>query len=249
MTYVVAIDDTDMPGTKGTGWLVQEMCELMESTSIAKSSAITRHQLFVHKDVPFTSHNSSMCFEMDLQDATIKEATAFMISFLEKRAQPGSDPGLCIINPEDHDDLTELFDYAKSAKTTVLSKNIAYKKAEKLGIYLTEHGGTGDGVVGALAGIGLRMLGYDGRYRGWFHMGNAGNIVSVEDICTTLPFIDAIITESGAEIANNVKLTLSSEKIKTIRKNHQQVIMVVPNDRKDALTEYRIISSYEAKVY
>lgn len=249
MTYLVAIDDTDMPGTKGTGWLVQELCELMEAKGLASSSPISRHQLFVHEDVPFTSHNSSMCFEMDLHSASLEDAKRFMISFLEEHAQDGSDPGLCIVNPSDHDDLAELHAYAQSAKTTVLSKTIAYDLAKKLGIYLSEHGGTGDGVVGALAGTGLRMLGNDGRYRGWYHLGNGGDVLSVGDIHTTLPFVDAVTTESGKILGYDTRVTISSEKIKAVRKNKQQVMIVVENDLPEAATEYRIISSREAKIY
>lgn len=249
MTYVVAIDDTDMPGTKGTGWLVQEMCELMQSKGLATSSAISRHQLFVHEDVPFTSHNSSMSFEMDLQGGDIEKATSFMVCFLKERAQKGSDPGLCILDPQSHGDLSDLFQYARNAKTTVLSKDIAYDQAEKLGVYLSEHGGTGDGVIGALAGVGLRMLGEDGRYRGWYHLGNRGETIDVAKIHSALPFIDAVITESKKVLSTDTQLTISSEKIKTVRKNHQQVMIVVPNDLPNAQTEYRIISSREAKVY
>ena len=41
---------------------------------------------------------------------------------------------------------------------------------------LPGYGGTGQGVVGALAGVGLRLYGDDGRFRGWYHSAstNAG---------------------------------------------------------------------------
>jgi len=67
MNYLVCIDDTDMPGTKGTGWLVQELGELLSAKGLAICSPISRHQLFVHEDIPYTSHNSSMCFELTLK--------------------------------------------------------------------------------------------------------------------------------------------------------------------------------------
>ncbi len=29
MNYMVCIDDTDMPGTRGTGWLVEDLCRIL----------------------------------------------------------------------------------------------------------------------------------------------------------------------------------------------------------------------------
>jgi len=54
----------------------------------------------------------------------------------------------------------------RRATCSVLTKKEAYPLAEKLGIHLSEHGGTGDGVVGALAESGLRMTGNHCRFRG-----------------------------------------------------------------------------------
>ena len=43
----------------------------------------------------------------------------------------------------------------------------AYLLAEQFPeLSLSEHGGTGDGVIGALAGVGLRLSGSDGRIKG-----------------------------------------------------------------------------------
>ena len=71
MRYWICMDDTDMPGTKGTGWLVQEICRELKDLGLGESSAISRHQLFVHEDIPFTSHNSAMCFELELENENL----------------------------------------------------------------------------------------------------------------------------------------------------------------------------------
>ncbi len=92
MHYLVCVDDTDMPGTRGTGWLVQEMCEHIEKNNMATCHPISRHQLFVHEDVPFTSHNSSMCFELLLEQTKITRVIDFAADYLEKKSISGSDP-------------------------------------------------------------------------------------------------------------------------------------------------------------
>ncbi len=250
MDYLVSVDDTDMPGTKGTGWIVQEMCEQMEGV-IAHCSAISRHQLFLHDDVPYTSHNSAMCFEMNLLNYNLSEVVEEMIHFIKSRAEEGSDPGVCVAKKTDIHKNQALLDYGRAAKKQLLSKDIAYSLAEKMDIHLSEHGGTGDGVIGALAAVGLRLSGNDGRYRGWYHLGNPGTIVSVEKLCG-YSFVDQVITESGEALSTNISLAIGSEKIKTVRKKHLQVVVVKEISEEDGLPldlKYRTITSREAKAY
>ncbi|MDK2890060.1 MAG: hypothetical protein PWR21_692, partial [Methanoculleus sp.] len=57
MTIYLGIDDTDTRESRGTGRLAR-----MIATELARSytvTGVTRHQLFVHPAVPYTSHNSS----------------------------------------------------------------------------------------------------------------------------------------------------------------------------------------------
>jgi hypothetical protein len=50
------------------------------------------------------------------------------------------------------------------AQGRVLRKQDAMKMADDTGMYLEELGGSGDGIIGALAGLGLCSSGADGRY-------------------------------------------------------------------------------------
>ena len=148
MTYLICIDDTDMPGTKGTGWLVQEMCELMTVKGMGYASPISRHQLFVHEDVPFTSHNSAMCVEWAPGESIGMDGLiSFMAGYLEDRAEKGSDPGLCVAGLDRGLDASRLIAFGRSAKEQIRTKRQAYDLARETGIHLSEHGGTGDGVV------------------------------------------------------------------------------------------------------
>ena len=56
MVLYIALDDTDTLDSIGTGRLAREIAE-----DLAREFpvyAVTRHQLFVHPDIPYTSHNS-----------------------------------------------------------------------------------------------------------------------------------------------------------------------------------------------
>jgi hypothetical protein len=229
MNYLVCIDDTDMPGTKGTGWLVQELCEKIVDRGWGNCSPISRHQLFVHEDIPFTSHNSSMCFEIGLENRDMESVIAFMADFLEIRSEKGSDPGLCVAKLDDLLNQRPLIEFGQMAKKAVTSKQVAYDLALQTNIHLSEHGGTGDGVVGAVAGIGLRLSGNDGRYRGWHHLGMPGNIVPVGTLCN-FPFIDQLVTKNGTMLTEEMAVSIGSEKTKTVRMGSNQVVVVVEND-------------------
>nr|WP_320193619.1 hypothetical protein [uncultured Desulfobacter sp.] len=250
MKYWVCMDDTDMPGTKGTGWLVQEICREIEDLGLGESSAISRHQLFVHEDIPFTSHNSAMCFELELETPNfLPRLMAHLIHCLETRCEPGSDPGLCVTGPLDGDKQKRLSAFGAKAKQAVCTKNDAYSLARNMGIHLSEHGGTGGGIIGALAGIGLRMTGNDGRYRGWYHLGNPGDIVTVADLCTH-PFIDTVVRADGSELSLSEKVAIGSEKTKTVRIGYHQVVTTTANETAEQTgIALRTITKEEAKNY
>ncbi len=250
MHYWVCVDDTDMPGTKGTGWLVQEICGELEENGLGACAAISRHQLFVHEDIPFTSHNSSMCFEVDLpEDQKVSLLVEHMIAALKTRSQKGSDPGLCVTGPVNEQAKDRLTAFGRSAKHTVCTKDAAYSLAKELGIHLSEHGGTGDGIIGAIAGVGLRMSGNDGRYRGWYHLGKPGDILNVGTLCD-YPFIDKLVLESGNPLPPDSQVHIGSEKTKTVRIGHEQVVVVKKNESAEQTgIAYRTITKKEAKSY
>ena len=76
-----------------------------------------------------------------------------------RQSAPGSDPGLCVVATTSVSGPKALIGFGQTAKDSVLTKSDAYGLAQRLGIHLSEHGGTGQGVIGALAGAGLRLIG------------------------------------------------------------------------------------------
>jgi len=162
----IAFDDTDNLTSPGTGHLLEDFRTLTAEKGWGRSWRISRHQLFVHPDVPYTSHNSAMCFVLETRSERMEEIRMEAVRFLETLASEGSDPGLCILNPEILTEKERLTEFGRRAKREVLTKEEAYETARRCGAVLSEHGGTGGGVIGALAGTALRMEGMDGRFRG-----------------------------------------------------------------------------------
>src|SRR5690606_12843281 len=131
---------------------------------------------------PYTSHNSAMCFAIEHEQDIFTELRDFAAEFLVAESEDGSDPGLCIAVEDKIKDRQALMDYGRRAKSEILTKRIAYDLAEAVGVHLSEHGGTGSGVIGALAGVGLRLTGNDGRIKGKLTFPLPGDLLTVEQI-------------------------------------------------------------------
>jgi hypothetical protein len=235
MSILISIDDTDNPDSQGTGRLSQSLSRTIQEKGWGLCSAVTRHQLFVHEDIPYTSHNSAMCFEADIDDAALQPLTDFMQEALEQQSAEGSDPGLCIAVRDRNLGRRQLMAFGQKAKNNVLTKSQAYDLAGELGIHLSEHGGTGDGIIGALAGIGLRLTGNDGRFRGWYHFDKAGTAVSVKELCQ-YPFVDEVRPMGHPPLSPEQKVILGDDKVKIIFLDGCQVLPVAPNGVNGSLT-------------
>jgi hypothetical protein len=223
---LVCIDDTDNAYSKGTGKLTAEIIEKIEERKWGKCFRITRHQLFVHPDIPYTSHNSAMCFAAELDKSHINDLTGYVSRYLAGHSAEGSDPGLCIAVPDRLSNPDLLIKFGFRAKEMVMEKKDAYLLAGKLGIHLSEHGGTGQGVIGALAGAGLRLGGNDGRFRGRLKIEAPNNLISVHDILTR-PDVDLVRSLQGSVLDNDELIRLG-EKVKTVLSKGKSILPVHP---------------------
>jgi hypothetical protein len=240
---LLCIDDTDEKDGPGTGHLLQAICEQIEGKGWGKCSAISRHQLFVDDAIPYTSHNSSLCCEVRLGHPSLQDIIVFCGTFLEENSAPGSDPGLCIATVSPDTELPQLIDFGRRAKKTVLTKADAYGLADHLGIHLSEHGGTGQGVVGALAGTGLRLSGNDGRFRGWYHLGREGERCRVGEL-TAHSFIDRVRSEKGIPLSPETVVSFGGDELKLVLQDGLQVLLV-----KEDGDGWKTLTKQEVKKY
>lgn len=196
---LICIDDTDNLESIGTGQLLENICEKLKSEGLAESGFVTRHQLLIHEDIPYTSHNSSMCCEATTLD--LKKTIYLAQTYLAQHAAEGSDPGLCVLDLDKKEDLSTLMEFGKRAQNEILKKADAYAVAALFPgtVYLSEHGGTGDGIIGALAGIGLRLTGSDGRIKGKILPLEGYDLISVQEICKCRN-IDQILSDEDLSL-------------------------------------------------
>jgi tRNA(Ile2) C34 agmatinyltransferase TiaS len=155
----IGVDDTDNKTSRGTGRLARAMAATLSERY--RVWGITRHQLLVDPRVPYTSHNSSATLHL-MEDGNVDlsaladEAQALMLADF----QAGSDPGLCVARTI----APEMADFGRRAKIEVVHQSEARDLAGRCDCILRGLGGTQDGVIGALAGVGLATTGEDGRF-------------------------------------------------------------------------------------
>ena len=246
MRILVCIDDTDNLESVGTGTHAQEFRNIIEENNLGKTYFISRHQLYVHKDVSYTSHNSSMCFEADVKDKKdVEKIIKIGKKHLEKISAEGSDPGLCVAIKDDIKSPQSLIAYSKKAKCSLLTKKEAYGMAKSQGIHLSEHGGDGQGVVGALAGVGLRYFGNDGRVKGKIEINSDKDILTVSELLNKTNF-ERILTLDGKELKYDEKIFLTDKRVKAILIGWKSTILVRYSKAEEI---YKTLAKEEYKCY
>jgi len=161
VTVYLGIDDTDTQESRGTGRLARSIAD--ELSSEYTILGVTRHQLFVHDEIPYTSHNSAAVIHIDCNgDGSLQKIYLGAREMMLSEFIVGSDPGICIATS---DTITPpVIAFGWSAKNTVLTQEDARHHAKNCGITLEGLGGTNGGIIGALAGVGLAASGEDGRF-------------------------------------------------------------------------------------
>jgi hypothetical protein len=158
--YLIGIDDTDNLESRGTGYHVRQLGNWLADNELAVPRGITRHQLLVHPQIPYTSHNSSACLSVEAKsEEELWEASR---EFLLREAAVGSDVGLGLADWETISE--EVQSLGRRAKTEVLTIAEAERTATSCGLRCEGLTGTGGGVIGALAAVGLYRAGNDGRF-------------------------------------------------------------------------------------
>ncbi len=156
---LVGIDDTDLIDTPGTNKLALHLVEQLREMVLAV--IVTRHQLLMDARVPCTRKNGCAAIRFQVlpgfhRDHFIERIRSIMMSWCPQ----GADPGLCIASVEQSESVKG---FGRDCQNQLMTQAEAHETAQKHRIYLQGLGGTNDGVIGALAAVGLQQSGNDGR--------------------------------------------------------------------------------------
>lgn len=247
MNILLCIDDTDSIDSRGTGELAENIANAIEGSGWGKTSSVTRHQLLLHKDIPYTSHNSSMCFEAEIEEKYLNNIVDYASDYLKNESEPESDPGLCVVVIDRLKDNNKLIEFGYKAKRAVLTKGNAYDLAKELDIHLSEHGGSGQGVIGALAGTGLRLSGNDGWFKGSHKVFPSNCIIKVLELCSHNN-IDKVRSIDGKYLDDYEEIILG-KLVKTMLIEGKAVILVDEADIKCEAAKWKTCSKKQLMKY
>lgn len=156
----MGIDDTDSAESRGTGRLARNIAAVLsESYGIF---GVTRHQLFVHPEIPFTSHNSSAVIHVIADQSSVETVFQTTKKLMLEDYVESSDPGLAASSAEQVTPAVVAF--GQDAKAVIVTRERALQVARNSGIRVEGLGGTNGGIIGAVAGIGLASSKNDGRF-------------------------------------------------------------------------------------
>jgi len=215
------MDDTDNLHSRGTGRLARAVAAELAKNYPVKG--VTRHQLYFHPDIPYTSHNSCGVIHIDsdeqdsLPDIFEIAREDMLNDFIE-----GSDPGLAAAHHTQI--LPPLVAYGRDAKDTVLNQGKSRTLARNLGIRLEGLGGTEDGVIGAMAGLGLAFANNDGRF---LQIGKIRDFTGTQTVENLLEAgIDTIFNIDGRVVTSGEVINEENKSVKPCPVNGKTVLFV-----------------------
>ena len=178
-------------------WLIAQQ---LQHRGLARLRAVTRHQLFVSSEIPYTSHNSSACLAMDFFADDYAAVVAHCRDYLLRESAEGSDAGLCV--GREAASACAAVAFGKAAKARVLTQPAAHAEAAACGFHLEGLTGTHQGVIGAFSAVALHATRSDGRFlwmRGVRDL-KVGPYALAELRAST--DIEAFVTTAGQEVSS-----------------------------------------------
>lgn len=230
MIYFIALDDTDNKESRGTGFKSRQLGKLIQEKNLGVVESISRHQLYVHDKIAYTSQNSSAC--LIVKSEKINDLSKLCEEYLIDVAEIGSDAGLCIASEDQIND--EILTWGTRAKKEVLQKQDAYDIAERAEIFLKGYTGEKIGVIGSLAAIGLRKAGEDGRniWLKGHELRDLSGVYKIEELKNIIN-IQSVITKEGVEIDQNDRIEVGEWLRPPVINGKNTVIVEKPENSKD----------------
>ena len=157
MIYV-GLDDTDTLDHPGTNKLARHLSALVAHRF--ETRLIVRHQLLSDPRIPCTNKNGCASLLLaPIGQPSLVELREMLQAEVRNWAPPGSDPGLAVAANVP----AAVTAWGRRCQREVVAQREARQLAAGYGIFLAGLGGTEDGVIGALAAIGLLASRNDGR--------------------------------------------------------------------------------------
>jgi hypothetical protein len=236
--FLIGVDDTDNLESRGTGFRARCLGADLADAGLASIGGISRHQLLLHPDIPYTSHNSSACLDAEVAEDRFDDLVEFCREFLLRESADGSDAGLCIAS---FDDLNgEVQTFGRRAKEVVLDQQEAESVARHAGVHLEGLTGDHGGIIGALAATGLRRSGRDGRFIWLRGVRELEGIVQAAELLRHTG-IDAIEQRQGRPISTDSMICVDPWP-RAVLIDGRAVLLVEQPEKDDVTFDWQLIA-------
>jgi tRNA(Ile2) C34 agmatinyltransferase TiaS len=212
----IGLDDTDNLESRGTGHLAREIAAALAADY--QVLGVTRHQLLKDDRVPCTKNNSAAAIALNGNgDLDPKALLAQVQRMMLDDFQAGSDPGLCVAQVVP----PAVTEFGRTAQRQLVDQDKARALAANYDIPLLGLGGTEDGVIGALAAVGLAATGEDGRY---VLVGRSRELVGLQPVSALLQAgIAAVQTLDGQPVGDGL---VQTDKLRPARRGGRPIAVV-----------------------
>lgn len=214
MFFLIGVDDTDAPGTEDTSRLAERLGLTLQQRRYGRLVSITRHMLLHHPDIYYTTINSAVCLLLDADADARRDLELTCREFLRRFSTTASDPGFALATWKDVS--PEIVSWGQQAKHIPLFRSSAIELARTHRISIAGFHGTGNGVIGALAAVGLYYSGNDGRFTwlpGLAAMKGTLTLPSLLNICS----VDRVENERGRRPLERDLIYLGNEPAPVLR--------------------------------
>jgi hypothetical protein len=196
----------------------------LQENGIAKLTGVTRHQLLFDRRIPYTSHNSAACIEAESNNE--QGIVDLAASCLQRESADGSDAGLCVAAEKYISEM--IVEWGFRAKIEIVTQEEARSIASAASVFLEGYTGTKGGIIGSLAGVGLRKTGNDGRFLHIKGMREINGIIRISEL-KKISGIQDIRSKEGVIPADTEEIFLE-EWWRPVLKENKIVIFAEPTD-------------------
>jgi len=168
--FTIGIDDTGHLDQHLTTKLMRNWLSQMLKADLIHSEGITRHQLFESEKITFSYKNRSLALTFNTS-LSVFEIEDSLIDFIRANSNSNSNPAIALLSR--HSDSLHVLAFGRRCKNELLKLADSEQYASEANVLLRGLGGNRNGMIGALAAVGLRAGGADGVF---VHLNGLENI-------------------------------------------------------------------------
>lgn len=180
MIYYLGVDDTGQPGKAGTRELSLELGLHLQSLGLARLVHVSEHALLPSPEIANASVNLAYCLTFEADKLRQRELDMESRVYILRNASAGSNAGFALARA---DAVTgHILSFAQACRSLVMERRDAVDLARKSGVNTAGLIGTGAGIIGALAAVGWRWQGSDGKITWMPGLAELNGILTVSEI-------------------------------------------------------------------